>query len=172
MKKVIRLTESELANMVRRIIREMDDEMDYESDYQKMSKPTKMEREDVIDVISDFFLENLNPREVRKIKKIMNDMQSGQSMEMEMGEDLDARKRRQRQNAGIAGGLGMAGVGALAAISHAMGYTDAGDLMVGIHDAINAVGGKYSGSIGTGMVFTGLGMALNNYVSKSLDSEM
>jgi hypothetical protein len=166
MKKVIRLTESELANMVRRIIREMDDEMDYESDYQKMSK------EDVIDVISDFFLENLNPREVRKIKKIMNDMQSGQSMEMEMGEDLDARKRRQRQNAGIAGGLGMAGVGALAAISHAMGYTDAGDLMVGIHDAIHAVGGKYSGSIGTGMVFAGLGMALNNYVSKSLDSEM
>jgi hypothetical protein len=166
MKKVIRLTESELANMVRRIIREMDDEMDYESDYQKMSK------EDVIDVISDFFLENLNPREVRKIKKIMNDMQSGQSMEMEMGEDLDARKRRQRQNAGIAGGLGMAGVGALAAISHAMGYTDAGDLMVGIHDAINAVGGKYSGSIGVGMVFAGLGMALNNYASKSLDSEM
>jgi hypothetical protein len=166
MKKVIRLTESELANMVRRIIREMDDEMDYESDYQKMT------REDVIDVISDFFLENLNPREVRKIKKIMNDMQSGQSMEMEMGEDLDARKRRQRQNAGIAGGLGMAGVGALAAISHAMGYTDAGDLMVGIHDAINAVGGKYSGSIGTGMVFLGLGMALRNYASKSLDSEM
>jgi hypothetical protein len=164
MKKVIRLTESELANMVRRIIREMDDEIDYESDYQKMSK------EDVIDVISDFFLENLNPREVRKIKKIMNDMQSGQSMEM--GEDLDARKRRQRQNAGIAGGLGVAGVGALAAISHAMGYTDAGDLMVGIHDAIHAVGGHYSGSIGTGMVFAGLGMALKNYVSKSLDSEM
>jgi hypothetical protein len=166
MKKVIRLTESELANMVRRIIREMDDEMDYESDYQKMTK------EDVIDVISDFFLENLNPREVRKIKKIMNDMQSGQSMEMEMGEDLDARKRRQRQNVGIAGGLGMAGVGALAAISHAMGYTDAGDLMVGIHDAIHAVGGKYSGSIGTGMVFAGLGMALRSYASKSLDSEM
>ena len=170
MKKVIRLTESELANMVRRIIREMDDEMDdemdYESDYQKMTK------EDVIDVISDFFLYNLNPREVRKIKKIMNDMQSGQSMEMEMGEDLDARKRRQRQNAGIAGGLGVAGVGALAAISHAMGYTDAGDLMVGIHDAINAVGGHYSGSIGTGMVFLGLGIALKNYASKSLDSEM
>jgi hypothetical protein len=171
MKKVIRLTESELANMVRRIIREMDDEMDYESDYQKMTKQ-KMTKEDVVDVISDFFLENLNPREVRKIKKIMNDMQSGQSMEMEMGEDLDARKRRQRQNAGIAGGLGVAGVGALAAISHAMGYTDAGDLMVGIHDAINAVGGHYSGSIGTGMVFLGLGIALKNYASKSLDSEM
>ena len=166
MKKVIRLTESELANMVRRIIREMDDEMDYESDYQKMTK------EDVIDVISDFFLENLDGREVRKIKKIMNDMQSGQSMEMEMGEDLDGRKRRQRQNAGIAGGLGVAGVGALAAISHAMGYTDAGELMVGIHDAINAVGGHYSGSIGTGMVFLGLGIALKNYASKSLDSEM
>ena len=169
MKKIIRLTESDLANMVRRIIREMDDELDYESDYEKM-KP-----EDVVDVIADFFedkLENLSPSEVRKMKSIINKAKSGSSMEMEMGEDLDARKRRQRQNMGIAGGLGMAGVGALAALSHGMGYTDVGELMVAIHDAVHAVGGHYSGTIGTGMVFAGLGMALKNYADKSMDTEM
>lgn len=167
MKKIIRLTESDLANMVRRIIREMDDELDYESDYEKMTK------EDVKYVIADFFedkLENLSPSEVRKMKSIINKAKSGSSMEM--GEDLDARKRRQRQNMGIAGGLGMAGVGALAALSHGMGYTDVGELMVAIHDAVHAVGGHYSGTIGTGMVFAGLGMALKNYADKSMDSEM
>jgi hypothetical protein len=167
MKKIIRLTESDLANMVRRIIREMDAEIDYESDY------TKMTKEDVKYVIADFFedkLENLSPSEVRKMKSIIRDMKSGSSMEM--GEDVEDRKRKRRQNLGIAGGLGMAGVGALAALSHGMGYTDVGDLMVAIHDAVHSVGGHYSGTIGTGMVFTGLGIALKNYAEKSMDSEM
>ena len=167
MKKIIRLTESDLANMVRRIIREMDAEIDYESDY------TKMRKEDVVDAIADFFedkLENLSPREVKKMKSIIRDMKSGSSMEM--GEDVEDRKRKRRQNLGIAGGLGMAGVGALAALSHGMGYTDVGDLMVAIHDAVHSVGGHYSGTIGTGMVFTGLGIALKNYAEKSMDSEM
>ncbi len=167
MKKIIRLTESDLANMVRRIIREMDDELDYESDYEKMTK------EDVKYVIADFFedkLENLSPSEVRKMKSIIRDMKSGSSMEM--GEDVEDRKRKRRQNLGIAGGLGMAGVGALAALSHGMGYTDVGELMVAIHDAVHSVGGHYSGTIGTGMVFAGLGIALKNYADKSMDSEM
>ena len=167
MKKVIRLTESDLANMVKRIIREMDDDLDYESNYEKMTK------EDVRAAIADFFsdkLENLSPREIRKMKSIVNDKMSGSSMEM--GEDLDDRKRKRRQNLGIAGGLGMAGIGALSALSHGMGYTDAGELMVAIHDAVHSVGGNYSGTIGTGMVFAGLGMALKNYAEKSMDSEM
>ncbi len=167
MKKIIRLTESDLANMVRRIIREMDAEIDYESDY------TKMTKEDVKYVIADFFedkLENLSPSEVRKMKSIIRDMKSGSSMEM--GEDVEDRKRKRRQNLGIAGGLGMAGVGALAALSHGMGYTDVGELMVAIHDAVHSVGGHYSGTIGTGMVFAGLGIALKNYADKSMDSEM
>ena len=140
MKKVIRLTESDLANMVKRIIREMDDDLDYESNYEKMTK------EDVRAAIADFFsdkLENLSPREIRKMKSIVNDKMSGSSMEM--GEDLDDRKRKRRQNLGIAGGLGMAGIGALSALSHGMGYTDAGELMVAIHDAVHSVGGNYSG---------------------------
>ena len=44
--------------------------------------------------------------------------------------------------------------------------------MVAIHDVAHSVLGKYSGTVGTGMGFGGLGLALQQYAQKSMDSEM
>jgi hypothetical protein len=177
----IRLTESEFQSLIRRIVIEtqeemnmssnddMDmsynDEMDNESDY------TQMEKSDVVNVISDFFkrkLRRMDDEDIEELEDLVDNSQAEKLTEMYLSENIDDRKKGFREKAMMGAGLGMMGAGAIGAISQAMGYTDAGELMVKLHDIVQMVGGHYSGPISVGMVISGLVLALKGMVDRDL----
>jgi len=169
----IRLTESEFQSLIRRIVIETqeemnmssNDEIDYESDY------TQMEKSDVVNVISDFFkrkLRRMDDEDIEELKDLVDNSQAEKLTEMYLSENIDDRKKGFREKAMMGAGLGMMGVGAIGAISQALGYTDAGDLMIKLHDIVQMAGGHYSGPISVGMVISGLVLALKGMVDRDL----
>jgi hypothetical protein len=60
---------------------------------------------------------------------------------MFLREDISDRMKSFKEKAMMRGGIGMMGAGMLGMISQAMGYTDAGELMIQVHDYVDKMGG-------------------------------
>jgi hypothetical protein len=84
---------------------------------------------------------------------------------MFLREDISDRKKSFKEKAMIRGGIGMMGAGILGMISQAMGYTDAGDLMIAVHDYVDKMGG---GPVSTAVLIAGLVMALKGAADRGL----
>lgn len=165
MKRKIRLTESEFYSLVRRIIKETEEDMmsidmvDNESD--------EMSKEDTVHAVANFFkgkLRRLDNEEIEDLQDIVVNSKTENLAEMFLREDISDRIKSFKEKAMMSGGIGMMGAGLLGMISQAMGYTDAGELMVQVHDYVEKMGG---GPVSTGVLIAGLVMALNGAARRS-----
>ena len=168
MKRKIRLTESELTTLIKRMVEQAQDDMGmepmeghsmehYEED---MSKP------EVVDIISDFFkseiLPELEPEERSELKHMARKA-TPEMTEAYLNEDLKDRFKSFKEKAMIGGGLGTMVTGMITALGEFTGYSEH-ELTSKIHQFVESFGaGSYSGPITVAMVFAGLALALKGY---------
>lgn len=162
----IRLTESEFHSLVRRLVRETEEEMmSIEMDDEESEG---MSKEDTVHAVADFFkrkLRRLDSDEIEELEDMVVNSETEDLTEMFLREDISDRKKSFKEKAMIRGGIGMMGAGMLGMISQAMGYTDAGDLMIAVHDYVDKMGG---GPVSTAVLIAGLVMALKGAADRSL----
>ena len=166
--KKIRLTESELTRLVRRLVEEAEEKImnDTEFDFDNMDDEMddELTKQDAIAKIAEFLksevLPDLSPRQMNKLKDKVEDAETVTENIYEDDEDLSSRKASRREKMLMRGGLGMAAVGAVAALGEFMGYSEF-ETTAMIHD-INHMAGleRYTGPVTVAMVFAGLAMAL------------
>lgn len=166
--KKIRLTESELTRLVRRLVEEAEEKImnDTEFDFDNMDDEMddELTKQDAIAKIAEFLksevLPDLSPRQMNKLKDKVEDAETVTENIYEDDEDLSSRKASRREKMMMRGGLGMAAVGAVAALGEFMGYSEFETTSM-IHD-INHMAGleRYTGPVTVAMVFAGLAMAL------------
>lgn len=166
--KKIRLTESELTRLVRRLVEDAEEKMmnDTEFDFDNMDDEMddELTKQDAIAKIAEFLksevLPDLSPRQMNKLKDKVEDAETVTENIYEDDEDLSSRKASRREKMLMRGGLGMAAVGAVAALGEFMGYSEF-ETTAMIHD-INHMAGleRYTGPVTVAMVFAGLAMAL------------
>lgn len=165
----IRLTESEFHSLVRRLVRETEEEMmSIEMDDEESEG---MSKEDTVHAVADFFkrkLRRLDSDEIEELEDMVVNSETEDLTEMFLREDISDRKKSFKEKAMIRGGIGMMGAGMLGMISQAMGYTDAGDLMIAVHDYVDKMGG---GPVSTAVLIAGLVMALKGAADRSLRTE-
>ena len=165
MKRKIRLTESEFHSLVRRLVRETQEEMEMPDDMRMSDNKETDYDPRVIRRIARFFkqkLKNFDDEEIEDLKDLVLDPETENLAEMFLREDISDRRKSFKEKAMIRGGIGMMGAGMLGMVSQAMGYTDAGDLMIQVHDVVKSMGGA---PVSAGMLISGLVMALQGAAS-------
>jgi hypothetical protein len=165
MKRKIRLTESELTTLIKRMVEQVQDDMGYDNDQEEIEKP------EVVDLIADFFkkrvLPKLDPEEKDELKHITRKA-TPEMTESYLNEDKKDRFSSFKEKAMIGGGLGTMLTGMIAALGEFTGWSES-ELTMKIHDFVEQFGaGPYSGPITIAMVFAGLVLALRG-ASKMYD---
>ena len=188
MKRVIRLTESDFTSLIRRIVKESMEGEEMDIDYEKMSsrdfKDRNGEDEDfdslsvvsaeekdydpeTVQAVARFFkrkLRRLDDDQIEELQDMVINPETENLAEMFLREDISDRRKAFKEKAMIGGGIGMMGAGMLGMISQAMGYTDAGELMMQVHDVVDKMGG---GPVSTGVLIAGLVTALKGMAARS-----
>lgn len=173
MKRKIRLTESELTTLIKRMVEQAQDDMSMEymedddmgyDDEEELSKP------EVVYIISDFFksevLPELAPEERSELKRMARKA-TPEMTEAYLNEDLKDRFKSFKEKAMIGGGLGTMVTGMITALGEFTGWSEH-ELTIKIHDFVESFGaGQYSGPITVAMVFAGLALALKGYADRS-----
>ena len=168
MKRKIRLTESELTTLIKRMVEQAQDnmEMDMETNGEE-----EMEKPEVVDLIADFFkkrvLPKLDPEEKDELKHITKKA-TPEMTESYLNEDKKDRFSSFKEKAMIGGGFGTMLTGMITALGEFTGWSES-DLTMKIHEFVEQFGaGPYSGPITIAMVFAGLVIALRG-ISKRYD---
>jgi hypothetical protein len=172
MKRKIRLTESEFHSLVRRLVKETQEEMNTEmsemdSFDDSENEDDGMSKEETVQTVADFFkrkLKRLDDEEIQDLEDIVVNQRTEDLTEMFLREDISDRMKSFKEKAMMRGGIGMMGAGILGMISQALGYTDAGELMIQIHDYVDKMGG---GPVSTAILIAGLVMALKGAADRS-----
>jgi len=167
----IRLTESELTRLIKRIVEDTEEEIDLvdiddESDYGKMTKDDAIEK--IAEFLKSEILPDLTSSEKRDLERKVKMENSPMGLdEDEDMDDLKSRKSSRREKMMMRGGLSASAVSAVLALGEFMGYSEF-EITNMLHD-LNAMAGlgKYTGPITVYMVFAGLALAL-----KGLDMRM
>ena len=173
MKRKIRLTESELTTLIKRMVEQAQEDMGMEyteehdmgyDDEEELSKP------EVVDIISDFFksevLPELAPEERSELKRMARKA-TPEMTEAYLNEDLKDRFKSFKEKAMIGGGLGTMVTGMITALGEFTGWSEH-ELTIKIHDFVESFGaGEYSGPITVAMVFAGLALALKGYSDRA-----
>jgi hypothetical protein len=182
MKRKIRLTESELTTLIKRMVEQAQEDMGmehmeghsmehYEEDMgyddeegEELSKP------EVVDIISDFFKSEVLPElapEERSELKHMARKATPEMTEAYLNEDLKDRFKSFKEKAMIGGGLGTMVTGMITALGEFTGWSQY-ELTSKIHQFVEGFGaGQYSGPITVAMVFAGLALALKGYSDRA-----
>ena len=166
MKRKIRLTESELTTLIKRMVEQAQDNMDMETNGEE-----EMEKPEVVDLIADFFkkrvLPKLDPEEKDELKHITKKA-TPEMTESYLNEDKKDRFSSFKEKAMIGGGFGTMLTGMITALGEFTGWSES-DLTMKIHEFVEQFGaGPYSGPITIAMVFAGLVIALRG-LSKRYD---
>lgn len=170
MARKIRLTESEFHSLVRRLVKETQEEMNTEMSEMESfddGENEEMSKEDTVHAVADFFkrkLRRLDDEEIQDLEDMVVNQETEGLAEMFLREDISDRKKSFKEKAMMRGGIGMMGAGMLGMISQAMGYTDAGELMIQVHDYVDKMGG---GPVSTAVLIAGLVMALKGAADRS-----
>jgi hypothetical protein len=168
--KKIRLTESELTRLVRRIVEDTERVDDFEVD--NIEIEDEMSKQEAIRKIAEFLkdevLDDLTPREINKLERKVEQGEDNiqeNIYEDDEDEDLSSRKASRREKMMMRGGLGMSATGAVLSLGEFMGYSES-QITSMLHD-LNSMAGleRYTGPVTVAMVFAGLALAL-----KGLDS--
>jgi hypothetical protein len=181
-KRIVRLTESHLTKLIGRIIEQVEDEVmepenDLDFENEDDFENEELTKDEVVDLISDFFkdevLPELSPREEKILKNKVNREDTSRIREQKEGRrGFGDRMRGLRDNAMIGVGVATAGVGAVASLGEFMGWSEF-ELTQKIHEFVEQAGmGMYSGPITVSMVAAGLAMALRGVANKYNRKEM
>ena len=175
MKRKIRLTESELTTLIKRMVEqaqedmsagyvEEEDDMGYDEEQEEMSKP------EVVDLIAKFFKTEVLPELAPEEKAELRHMARKATPEMTeeyLNEDLKDRWASFKEKAMIGGGIGTTLTGMITALGEFTGWSEA-ELTRNIHDFVESFGaGRYSGPITVAMVFAGIVIALRGVAKRS-----
>ena len=170
MARKIRLTESEFHTLIKRLVKETQEEMNTEMSEMESfdyGDNEEMSKEDTVQAVADFFkrkLRRLDDEEIQDLEDMVINQGTEDLTEMFLREDISDRKKSFKEKAMMRGGIGMMGAGMIGMISQAMGYTDAGELMIALHDYVDKMGG---GPVSTGVLIAGLVIALKGAADRS-----
>jgi hypothetical protein len=169
--KKIRLTESQLTSLIKRIVEDTENDMGMEMrmDFND-EDDSDMTKQDAIRKISEFLkdevLSDLSSREINTLERKVEKSENNVSENIyEDDEDLSSRRASRREKMMMRGGLGMSATGAVLSLGEFMGYSES-QITSMLHD-LNHMAGleRYTGPVTVAMVFAGLALAL-----KGLDS--
>ena len=170
MKRKIRLTESELTTLIKRMVEQAQDDMDMSYDdmdmdmsYDEEEEQEELSKPEVVDLIAKFFktevLPELDSEERSELKRIARKA-TPEMTEAYLNEDLKDRISSFKEKAMIGGGLSTMVTGMITALGEFTGWSEH-ELTRKIHDFVESFGaGQYSGPITVAMVFAGLALAL------------
>lgn len=168
--RTIRLTESELTRLIKRIVEDTESEID---DLENESSDGEMTKKEAIQKIADFLDSELTKRQKDKLEDKINDKKMDESRRRrferslrEGDKDLSSRRGNFKDNLKIAGGIGMAATGAVAALGNIMGYAGQ-ELTAMIHDITQQAGlEQYTGPVTYAMVAAGIALLLKGASDK------
>ena len=171
--KEIRLTESELTKLIKIMVKEVKDDMETKFNDEDESSNDKMTKKEAIEKIADFLDSELTKRQKEKLEDKINDkkMEESRSIRYERSlregdKNLSSRRGNFKDNLKIAGGIGIAATGAVAALGNIMGYAGQ-DLTAMIHDITQQAGlEQYTGPVTYGMVAAGIALLFKGLSDK------
>ena len=171
MKRKIRLTESELTTLIKRMVEHAQDgmgmEMEYNEEHDKGNE--KLTKPEVVDLIADFFkkrvLTKLDSEEKDELKHITRNA-TPEMTESYLNENKKDRFSSFKEKSMIGGGLATMITGMITALGEFTGWSES-ELTTKIHEFVEHFGaGPYSGPITMAMIFAGLLMALRGTIKR------
>ena len=170
MKRKIRLTESELTTLIKRMVEQAqddmrmeyneEDDMEYGEEQEELSKP------EAVDLIADFFkselLPNISSEDKSELKHMAREV-GPEINEHYLNEDLKSRFKNFKEKTMIGGGISAAVTGMIGFASQVAGWSQT-ELVSKIHEFFQSFGyGEYTGPLTVAMIAAGLVVALKGY---------
>lgn len=200
MGKKIRLSESQFKTMIMRIVKEskyqydeeiIEDDIEYDDEeeegFDELEIPgdmpsyktkyrysdddkEKLSNPEIIDIISNFFEEEVLPEasteEITKLNRMSKKIKSSMN-ERYLGENLKNRFSKFKDNTMMAVGSSAAVTGMLGFASQVAGWSES-ELMTKLHEYFQSFGyGQETGPLSVGLIAAGLAVALAGYSGKA-----
>ena len=174
MKRKIRLTESELTTLIKRMVEQAKDNMgmeyNEEDDMEYGEEQEKMSKSEAVDLIADFFktelLPNISSEDKSELKHMAREV-GPEINEHYLNEDLKSRFKNFKEKTMIGGGISAAVTGIVGFASQIAGWSQT-ELMTKLHDFFQSFGyAEMTGPLTVAMIAAGLVVALKGYSDRA-----
>jgi len=174
MKRKIRLTESELTTLIKRMVEQAKDNMgmeyNEEDDMEYDEEQEKMSKSEAVDLIADFFktelLPNISSEDKSELKHMAREV-GPEINEHYLNEDLKSRFKNFKEKTMIGGGISAAVTGMVGFASQVAGWSQT-ELMSKLHDFFQSFGyAEMTGPLTVAMIAAGLVAALKGYSDRA-----
>lgn len=166
MKRKIRLTESELTTLIKRMVEQAQDDMRMEYNEEDDEEQEELSKPEAVDLIADFFKTELLPNISSKDKSELRHMAREVGPEINehyLNEDLKSRFKDFKEKTMIGGGISAAVTGMVGFASQVAGWSQT-ELMSKLHEFFQSFGyAEYTGPLTVAMIAAGLIVALKGY---------
>jgi len=174
MKRKIRLTESELTTLIKRMVEQAKDDMgmeyNEEDDMEYDEEQEEMSKSEAVDLIADFFKTELLPNISSEDKSELRHMAREVGPEINehyLNEDLKSRFKNFKEKTMIGGGISAAVTGMVGFASQIAGWSQT-ELMTKLHDFFQSFGyAEMTGPLTVAMIAAGLVAALKGYSDRA-----
>jgi len=174
MKRKIRLTESELTTLIKRMVEQAKDDMgmeyNEEDDMEYDEEQEEMSKSEAVDLIADFFKTELLPNISSEDKSELRHMAREVGPEINehyLNEDLKSRFKNFKEKTMIGGGISAAVTGMVGFASQVAGWSQT-ELMTKLHDFFQSFGyAEMTGPLTVAMIAAGLVAALKGYSDRA-----
>ena len=174
MKRKIRLTESELTTLIKRMVEQAKDNMGMEynekDDMEYGEEQEEMSKSEAVDLIADFFktelLPNISSEDKSELKHMAREV-GPEINEHYLNEDLKSRFKNFKEKTMIGGGISAAVTGMVGFASQVAGWSQT-ELMSKLHDFFQSFGyAEMTGPLTVAMIAAGLVVALKGYSDRA-----
>jgi hypothetical protein len=174
MKRKIRLTESELTTLIKRMVEQAQEDMgmeyNEEDDMEYGEEQEEMSKSEAVDLIADFFktelLPNISSEDKSELKHMAREV-GPEINEHYLNEDLKSRFKNFKEKTMIGGGISAAVTGMVGFASQVAGWSQT-ELMSKLHDFFQSFGyAEMTGPLTVAMIAAGLVAALKGYSDRA-----
>jgi len=174
MKRKIRLTESELTTLIKRMVEQAQEDMgmeyNEEDDMEYGEEQEEMSKSEAVDLIADFFktelLPNISSEDKSELKHMAREV-GPEINEHYLNEDLKSRFKNFKEKTMIGGGISAAVTGMVGFASQVAGWSQT-ELMTKLHDFFQSFGyAEMTGPLTVAMIAAGLVAALKGYSDRA-----
>ena len=174
MKRKIRLTESELTTLIKRMVEQAQEDMgmeyNEEDDMEYGEEQEEMSKSEAVDLIADFFKTELLPNISSEDKSELRHMAREVGPEINehyLNEDFKSRFKNFKDKTMIGGGISAAVTGMVGFASQVAGWSQT-ELMSKLHDFFQSFGyAEMTGPLTVAMIAAGLVVALKGYSDRA-----